>query len=50
MARLRRSDCSEPGITRKRAGRGFSYYDDGERIEDPEVITRIRRAAKGSSP
>jgi DNA topoisomerase IB len=42
MARLRRTDCSGPGITRKRAGRGFAYYDDGERIEDPEVLTRIR--------
>ena len=42
MARLRRTDCSGPGITRKRAGRGFAYYDDGVRIEDPEVITRIR--------
>jgi DNA topoisomerase-1 len=42
MARLRRTDCSVPGITRKRAGRGFAYYDDGVRIEDPEVITRIR--------
>ena len=42
MARLRRTDCSGPGITRKRAGRGFAYYDDGVRIEDPEVISRIR--------
>jgi len=42
MARLRRTDCSGPGITRKRAGRGFAYYDDGVRIEDPAVISRIR--------
>jgi DNA topoisomerase-1 len=43
MARLRRADCSGPGITRKRAGRGFAYYDDtGARVDDPEVIERIR--------
>ena len=43
MARLRRADCSGPGITRRRAGRGFAYYDsDGERVDDPEVLERIR--------
>src|SRR4051794_2187044 len=43
MARLRRADCSGPGITRRRAGRGFAYYDeDGERVDDPKVIARIR--------
>lgn len=43
MARLRRADCSGPGITRKGAGRGFAYYDDeGNRIEDPEDLARIR--------
>jgi DNA topoisomerase IB len=42
MPRLRRVDCSGPGITRVRRGRGFSYLDeDGERIEDPEVLARI---------
>lgn len=42
MARLRRADCSGPGITRKRAGRGFAYYDDGQLVDEPEVIERIR--------
>ena len=43
MARLRRADCSGPGITRRKAGRGFAYYDsDGERVDEPEVIERIR--------
>jgi DNA topoisomerase-1 len=42
MPRLRRSDCSGPGITRRRQGRGFSYLDeDGARIEDPEELRRI---------
>src|ERR671921_848265 len=41
--RLRRVDCSGPGITRRRAGRGFAYYDeDGERVTEPEVLERIR--------
>jgi DNA topoisomerase I len=41
--RLRRSDCSGPGITRRRRGRGFEYRDEsGERIEDEETIARIR--------
>ena len=37
-------DCSAPGITRKRRGKGFTYHDDmtGERITEPEVIARIR--------
>ena len=43
MPRLRRSDCSGPGITRRRAGRGFAYYDDdGERVDEREVLERIR--------
>jgi DNA topoisomerase I len=43
MARLRRADCSGPGIARRRSGRGFAYFDeDGERIDDPEVLQRIR--------
>jgi DNA topoisomerase I len=46
MTRLRRADCSGPGITRRRSGRGFAYFDeDGERIEDPEVLARIRELA-----
>jgi DNA topoisomerase-1 len=43
MTRLRRADCSGPGITRRRAGSGFAYYDDeGERIDEREVLERIR--------
>jgi len=40
--RLRRSDCAGPGIRRRRHGRGFVYLDnEGERIDDPEVLQRI---------
>ena len=43
MARLRRADCSGPGITRMRRGRGFSYLDeDGDPLEEPDVVQRIR--------
>jgi DNA topoisomerase IB len=43
MARLRRSDCSGPGITRRGRGRGFEYLDDdGRRVDDPEDLARIR--------
>jgi DNA topoisomerase-1 len=43
MARLRRVDCSAPGISRRRAGRGFVYLDpSGTRITDPEVLARVR--------
>ena len=46
MTRLRRADCSGPGITRRRRGKGFEYLDeDGERITDPEVLDRIRELA-----
>src|SRR4051794_6744545 len=42
MPRLRRSDCSTPGITRVRRGKGFSYADeDGRPITEPEVQARI---------
>jgi DNA topoisomerase-1 len=44
--RLRRSDCSGPGVRRIRRGRGFSYVDDrGRRIDSPEEIARIRELA-----
>lgn len=40
--RLRRVDCTGPGIARRRHGRGFRYLDaDGEPVEDPEVTERI---------
>ncbi len=41
--RLRRADCSRPGITRRRAGKGFAYYaPDGRRITDAATRERIR--------
>ncbi|HEX6596392.1 MAG TPA: hypothetical protein VF045_05625, partial [Acidimicrobiales bacterium] len=43
MARLRRSDCTAPGIRRRKAGKGFTYVDStGARVSDPEVLERIR--------
>jgi DNA topoisomerase IB len=47
MSRLRRVDCASPGITRRRRGRGFEYLDEstGERIEDDDVVQRIRALA-----
>jgi DNA topoisomerase-1 len=45
MPRLRRVDCSEPGIRRTRRGRGFSYErDDGEPLDEP-TLERIRALA-----
>jgi DNA topoisomerase-1 len=44
--RLRRSDCSGPGVHRVRRGRGFSYLDErGERVDERELLERIRRLA-----
>jgi DNA topoisomerase IB len=43
MARLRRADCSAPGIRRRRRGKGFEYLDeDGRTITEPSVLERIR--------
>jgi DNA topoisomerase I len=43
MPRVRRVDCSEPGIVRVRRGRGFSYRDAaGDPVSDPAVLERIR--------
>jgi DNA topoisomerase-1 len=43
MPRLRRVDCSGPGIVRRGRGRGFEYLDEsGERIDEEEVLERIR--------
>ncbi|HEV2890860.1 MAG TPA: DNA topoisomerase IB [Frankiaceae bacterium] len=40
--RLRRVDCSAPGIRRRRAGRGFSYADqNGAPVTDPDTLARI---------
>jgi DNA topoisomerase I len=39
-------DCSEPGIRRRRQGRGFAYvYGDRRRVDDEETLARIRRLA-----
>jgi DNA topoisomerase-1 len=44
--RLRRSDCSETGLTRTKRGRGFSYADaDGKPLRDAEEILRIKALA-----
>jgi DNA topoisomerase I len=46
MPRLRRIDCSAPGITRRRRGRGFEYLDErGQRIAEPAVLDRIKELA-----
>jgi DNA topoisomerase IB len=46
VARLRRADCSAPGITRRRRGKGFEYLDfEGRRITEPSVLERIRELA-----
>ena len=46
MPRLRRADCSGPGIRRRRRGRGFSYLDAcGNPVDDPEVLARIAELA-----
>jgi DNA topoisomerase-1 len=46
MPRLRRSDPSTPGFTRRRSGRGFVYLDfNGARIGDPEIEQRIKELA-----
>jgi DNA topoisomerase-1 len=43
---LRYVNDEEPGIRRRRAGRGFIYVDaDGGRITDDEALARIRRLA-----
>jgi DNA topoisomerase I len=41
--RLRRSDLSKPGFTRRRSGRGFRYLDvDGTALRDALAIARIK--------
>jgi DNA topoisomerase I len=40
--RLRRSDTTEPGIRRRRRGRGWEYLNpDGTRVDDAEILGRI---------
>lgn len=44
--RLRRSDCSGPGISRRRRGAGFSYVDpEGGPVRDEDALERIRALA-----
>ena len=45
MPRLRRADCSTPGIRRRRRGRGFTYHweESGERVTEPAVLDRIEQ-------
>jgi len=44
--RLRRSDCSGPGLRRARRGRRFLYTDQGgARVGDEEVLERVRSLA-----
>lgn len=44
--RLRRSRLDRPGITRRGAGRGYSYTDaKGQRITDPDVLERVNALA-----
>jgi DNA topoisomerase-1 len=40
--RLRRSDPAKPGITRRRVGKGFSYWRDGRRVTDAQTLDRIK--------
>jgi DNA topoisomerase I len=43
MPRLKRVDCSGPGIVRRRCGKGFAYFDeDGRRVTEAEVLDRIK--------
>lgn len=44
--RLRRSDPSQPGITRRGRGRGFEYFaPDGSKITDADELGRLRSLA-----
>ena len=44
--RLRRSDCSGPGLHRIGRGRGFTYlHERGGQVRDPEVLERLRGLA-----
>jgi DNA topoisomerase IB len=46
MTRLRRVDCSGPGLRRRRSGRGFVYLDaNGARVSDLALLERVRALA-----
>jgi DNA topoisomerase-1 len=41
--RLRRSDCSGPGLRRVKRGRGFTYLDEnGNRLTETSALERVR--------
>lgn len=44
-ASLRYVKDNSPGISRKRCGKGFAYYQDGQIIKDRALINRIRALA-----
>lgn len=44
MPRLRRVNCTSLGLTRRKVGKSFRYFDSaGNRITDPDVIDRIEK-------
>lgn len=44
--RLRRSDPDRRGLTRRGAGRGFTFLDaGGDRVTDPDTLARLRTLA-----
>jgi DNA topoisomerase IB len=46
MPRLRRIDCSGPGISRRRRGHGFEYLrEDGRAVRDRKTLARIGELA-----
>ena len=46
MPRLRRSNPAKPGLTRRRAGRGWVVLDaSGRKVGDPDVLARVRSLA-----
>lgn len=46
MPRLRRSDLTKPGLTRRRAGKGWTFLDaDGRRVTDPDTLARVKALA-----
>nr|WP_196790921.1 DNA topoisomerase IB [Motilibacter aurantiacus] len=39
---MRRAECSRPGITRRRYGKGWSYFwPDGRKVTEPDVKERL---------
>jgi DNA topoisomerase-1 len=44
-AGLRYVSDEQPGLRRKKAGKGFAYVADGRTVEDPATLDRIRKLA-----